>query len=186
MRTLLWAGCGLVATVTYTQGGGGQRPTINFVHLQIRAPLINFTFFLRKNFLMWLGGWVRRRSPCSHPPPPLAHGNGKPWPGREHFSGGAVACSMPAAPLMPLCVTLHSPLSFRFAANDSRRWSASDSRPMALMESQRLEHPMTKPGNSYLDNMDDSVMGMTMASHQLDASMSGLIDGLFCSPVFGL
>ena len=43
------------------RGGGGQRPKrvcVPKIDLQVRAPLINFIFFLRKNFLMWVGGWV--------------------------------------------------------------------------------------------------------------------------------
>ena len=42
------------------------------IALQFRAPLINFNFFLRNDFRMWVvgGGWVTRRSPGCHSPPP--------------------------------------------------------------------------------------------------------------------
>ena len=47
--------------ILYRGGGGGQRPKkvcVPKIDLQVRAPLINFIFCLRKNFLMWVGGWV--------------------------------------------------------------------------------------------------------------------------------
>ena len=55
-------------------------PPVPKIDLQFRAPLINFIFFLRKNFLMFVGAGFRRRSPGCHPPPPPAAGNGAPWP----------------------------------------------------------------------------------------------------------
>ena len=60
--------------------GKGYGPELD---LQFRALSINFSCFLRRIFVMRVGGWVRRRSPgCrSAPPPPQPpSGNGKPWP----------------------------------------------------------------------------------------------------------
>ena len=76
-------GHGLVATMTYTPGGGGggseaKKKVVPKIDLQIRAPLMNFIFFLRKIFLMWVGGWVRRRSPGCHAAPPPRVRKGKP------------------------------------------------------------------------------------------------------------
>ena len=48
--------------IVYRGGGGwvrGQKQVcVPKIDLQVRASLINFIFFLRKNFLMWVGGWV--------------------------------------------------------------------------------------------------------------------------------
>ena len=47
--------------ILYRGGGGvrGQKKVcVPKIDLQVRAPLINYIFFLRKNFLMWVGGWV--------------------------------------------------------------------------------------------------------------------------------
>ena len=48
--------------ILYRGGGGGseakKKVCVPKIDLQVRAPLINFIFFLRKNFLMWVGGWV--------------------------------------------------------------------------------------------------------------------------------
>ena len=52
--------------ILYRGGGGGVRGQkkvcVPKIDLQVRAPLINFIFFLRKNFLMWVGGWVSQNS----------------------------------------------------------------------------------------------------------------------------
>ena len=48
-------------------GGGSEakeKVCVPKIGLQSRAPLINPIVFLRKNFLMWVGRWVRRRSPA--------------------------------------------------------------------------------------------------------------------------
>ena len=52
----------------------GHRPKKKVVFLKIEKIVYikfwaHFLFFLRKNFLMWVGGWVRRRNPGCHPPP---------------------------------------------------------------------------------------------------------------------
>ena len=50
--------------ILYPGGGvggwvrGQKKVCVPKIDLQVRAPLINFIFFLRKNFLMWVGGWV--------------------------------------------------------------------------------------------------------------------------------
>ena len=50
--------------ILYRGGGvggwvrGQKKVCVPKIHLQVRAPLINFICFLRKNFLMWVGGWV--------------------------------------------------------------------------------------------------------------------------------
>ena len=46
--------------IVYRGGGvrGQKKVCVPKIDLQVRAPLINFIFFLRKNFLMWVGGWV--------------------------------------------------------------------------------------------------------------------------------
>ena len=72
-----------MATVTYTRGGGGHRPKqkvcVPKIHLQFRAPLINFIFYLGGKFSDvggWVGGWVGQveeptwpRLPFRPPPP---------------------------------------------------------------------------------------------------------------------
>ena len=80
---------GLVANFTFSGGVGGwvggwvggleaqKKVCVPKIDLQFRAPLINCIFFLRNNFLLQVSGWVRRRSPGYHFPPPH---NGKPWP----------------------------------------------------------------------------------------------------------
>ena len=73
------AGRGLVANFPYTGGGGVPEANKICVYLNRRpilGPLITFIFVLRKNFLMWVGGWVRR-SPGCHSAPPA------PWPARR-------------------------------------------------------------------------------------------------------
>ena len=63
------------------RGGGGwvggseakKKVCVPKIDLQVRAPLITFIFFLRKNFLMWVGGWVgqpKSRGANLTPPPP--------------------------------------------------------------------------------------------------------------------
>ena len=45
------------------RGWVGQRPKkfcVPEIGVKFPAPLINFIFCLRKNFLMWVGGWVGR------------------------------------------------------------------------------------------------------------------------------
>ena len=44
--------------ILYTGGGvrGQKKVCVPKIDLKVRAPLINFIFFLRKNFLMWVGG----------------------------------------------------------------------------------------------------------------------------------
>ena len=52
-------------------GGGVQRPK-NSLCTQNQPPIscpFDKPSFLRKNFLMWLGEWVRRRSPGCHSAP---------------------------------------------------------------------------------------------------------------------
>ena len=49
------------------------------IGLPFRIPFLSFIFFLRTNFLMWMGGWVGQaeepRLPFRPPPPPkLLHG----------------------------------------------------------------------------------------------------------------
>ena len=46
--------------ILYRGGGvrGQKKVCVPKIDLQVRAPLINFIFFPRKNFLMWVGGWV--------------------------------------------------------------------------------------------------------------------------------
>ena len=40
-------------------GGRGQKKVcVPKIHLQVQAFLINFIFFPRNNFLMWVGGWA--------------------------------------------------------------------------------------------------------------------------------
>ena len=41
---------------------GQKKVCVPKIDLQVRAPLINFIFFLRKHFLMWVGGWVSQNS----------------------------------------------------------------------------------------------------------------------------
>ena len=55
-------------------GVGDQRPEqqqlcVPTIDLQVRAPSMNFVFSLGNSFLMWVGGWVRRRSPGRPLPP---------------------------------------------------------------------------------------------------------------------
>ena len=69
--------------ILYRGGGGaggwvrGQKKVcVPKIDLQVRAPLINFIFFRRKNFLMWVGGWVgqpKSRGANLTPPPPQYH-----------------------------------------------------------------------------------------------------------------
>ena len=42
----------------YPGGGGGQakKVCVPKINVQFGAPLINFIYFLRKTFLMWVGG----------------------------------------------------------------------------------------------------------------------------------
>ena len=40
---------------------GQKKVCVPKIDLQMRAPLTNFIFFLRKNFLMWVGGGAERR-----------------------------------------------------------------------------------------------------------------------------
>ena len=59
----------------YTQGeGGGGRGQktvcVPKIDLQVRAPLINFIFFRRENFLMWGGVDQNPGGGGFHPPPP--------------------------------------------------------------------------------------------------------------------
>ena len=68
-------------------GGGGvgrgpKKVSLPKIDLQFRAPLISVMFFLRKIFLMWVGG-SGRRAQAAIPIPPPARGNGKPWPERN-------------------------------------------------------------------------------------------------------
>ena len=65
--------------ILYRGGGGwvrGQKKVcVPKIDLQVRAPLIHFIFFLRKNFLMWVGGWVgqaKSRGANLTPPPPVS------------------------------------------------------------------------------------------------------------------
>ena len=50
--------------ILYRGGGGSEakkklpKMCVPKIDLQVRAPLINFIFFQRKYFLMWVGGWV--------------------------------------------------------------------------------------------------------------------------------
>ena len=83
-------GHGLVATVTFTWGGGGwlggseaKKICVPQIDLQFWAPLISFIFFLRKRFLMWVGGWMGQAEEPRLPSPPPPPGNGKPWPRRS-------------------------------------------------------------------------------------------------------
>ena len=40
---------------------GQKKVYVPKINLQVRAPLINFTFILENKFLMWLGGWVSQK-----------------------------------------------------------------------------------------------------------------------------
>ena len=68
----------VVSTKTRLGGGSEARKKVCVpeTDLPFRAPSINFFFFPRKNFLMWVRGLVRRRSQAAIP-----LGNAKPWPG---------------------------------------------------------------------------------------------------------
>ena len=87
-----------MATVTCTGGGrgggGGSEARKNKVcqpkiDLQVRALLINFIFFQRKIFLMWVGGWGQAEESRLPSPPP------SPPPPRPYQS--ALACAHPTA-----------------------------------------------------------------------------------------
>ena len=60
---------------------GQKKVCVPKIDLQVRAPLINFIFFLRKNFLMWVGGWVGGSAKIpggqfDPPPPPVSLSKG--------------------------------------------------------------------------------------------------------------
>ena len=88
----LGAGRSVVANFNYPKGRGvkGQKhvyapkSTFNF-----GLFLINFIFFLRKMFLMWVGGWSGVEKLGCHSAPPLPMGTGEPWLGWECWDSGA-------------------------------------------------------------------------------------------------
>ena len=64
----------------YRRGAGSEakiKVCASKTDLQISGPFDKF-FFLRKNFLMWVGAWVRQRSPGCHaiPPPQVTPSHG--------------------------------------------------------------------------------------------------------------
>ena len=80
--------CGWLVKWTRIIGGEATKEVrVPKIDLQSRAPLINFIFFLRTIFLMWVGGWVGGSGGGSQAviPPPSPPGNGEPWPGRGLF-----------------------------------------------------------------------------------------------------
>ena len=87
-------------------GGGGVRGQkkvcVPKIDLQVRAPLINFIFFLRKNFLMWVGGWVgqpkSRGANLTPLPPPVSLSKGLvPPPSRVSPTGLGVSQALVTA-----------------------------------------------------------------------------------------
>ena len=81
--------------ILYRGGGGGwvrgqKKVCVPKIDLQVRAPLINFIFFLRKNFLMWVGGWVgqpKSRGANLTPPPSITKQRPAPTSSRCPYRG---------------------------------------------------------------------------------------------------
>ena len=77
-------------TSTRGEGRGARGKKFFYVpkmDLQFRAPLINFNSSLRRNFLMWAGGWVG--GPRLPSPPP---------PGKGKQSNTEALCQPPPTP----------------------------------------------------------------------------------------
>ena len=82
--------------LTVPEGGGGglrgpQKVFVPKIDLQVRAPLINFTVFLRENCVMWVGVWVGawvsqnlERAILTAPPPAWTWSVHLDAPGQRH------------------------------------------------------------------------------------------------------
>ena len=141
------SGLCLVAGSYYTGGGGGglggwvrgqKKVCVPKIDLQVRAPLINFIFLLRKTFLMWVGGWVgqpkSRGANLTSPPVSLSK-----FRLRIDLSAPDCTCCSHAHP----CVSTQGQLLERVEALTSRSLDLVGGRNVHINTAQRLIFDLT-------------------------------------------